>query len=152
MQHGTEEADGGAASWVDGELAACDLGDRRLVERLRCLLRCLGAAIGQPLPLACQDWAGTKAAHRFFANGRFGEDAILSGHFAATAARCAACDGLLLVVQGHHRADPQMGQAGRPRRNRPRAGRARPGRGRRAARTPRPAPTAPPPPAAWRGP
>ena len=55
--------------------------------------------MGQPLPLACQDWAGTKAAYRFFANERFGEDAILSGHFAATAARCAMCDGPLLVVQ-----------------------------------------------------
>jgi len=42
---------------------------------------------------------GTKAAYRFFSNERFGEDAILSGHFAATAARCAACDGPLLVVQ-----------------------------------------------------
>lgn len=99
MRHGTGEVDGDAASWVDRELAACDLGDRRLVERLRCLLRCLGEAIGQPLPLACQDWAGTKAAYRFFANERFGEDAVLAGHFAATAARCAACDGPLLVVQ-----------------------------------------------------
>lgn len=99
MQFGTEEAGGGAASWVAAELAACDLGDQRLVERLRRLLGQLGAAIGQPLPMACQDWAGTKAAYRFFANERFGEDAILSGHFAATAARCAACEGPLLVVQ-----------------------------------------------------
>ena len=91
--------EGGSASWVDAELAACNLGDRRLVERLRRLLGTLGQAIGQPLPLACQDWAGTKAAYRFFSNGRFGEDAILSGHFAATAARCAACEGPLLVVQ-----------------------------------------------------
>lgn len=99
MRHGMEGADGVAASWVDDELAACDLGDRRLVERLRRLLRQLGGAIGQPLPLACQDWAGTKAAYRFSSNERFGEDAILSGHFAATAVRCAACKGQLLVVQ-----------------------------------------------------
>lgn len=56
-------------------------------------------AIGQPLPLACQDWAGTKAAYRFFSNERFGEDAILSDHFAATAVRCAATEGTILVVQ-----------------------------------------------------
>lgn len=98
MEHGSA-TEGGSASWVDAELAACDLGDRRLVERLRHLLGQLGRAIGQPLPLACQDWAGTKAAYRFFSNERFGEDAILSGHFAATAARCAACEGPLLVVQ-----------------------------------------------------
>lgn len=99
MGRGSAIEDDGAVSWVDAELAACHLGDRRLVERLRHLLGRLGQAIGQPLPLACQDWAGTKAAYRFFSNERFGEDAILSGHFAATAARCAACEGPLLVVQ-----------------------------------------------------
>ncbi len=101
MRHRGAEADGGGApSWADGEVAGCDLGDRRLVERLRTLLRQLGAAVGQPLPLACQDWAGTKAAYRFFASPRFGEDAVLAGHFAATAARCAASGAApLLVVQ-----------------------------------------------------
>ena len=98
MLRGDERTDE-ALAWVDAEVAGCDLGDRRLVERLRMLLRRLGAAMGQPLPLACQDWAGTKAAYRFFANERFSEDAILSGHFAATAARRAMCDGPLLVVQ-----------------------------------------------------
>jgi len=96
----TEANGDGAPSWADGEVAGCDLGDRRLVERLRILLRQLGAAIGQPLPLACQDWAGTKAAYRFFASPRFGEDAVLAGHFTATAARCAASGAApLLVVQ-----------------------------------------------------
>ena len=88
-----------SSSWVEREVALCDLGDRRLVERLRLLLQRMGDAIGQPLPLACQDWAGTKAAYRFFSNERFGEDAVLSGHFAATAARVAATDGPILVVQ-----------------------------------------------------
>ena len=98
MEHGSG-MEGSSASWVDAELAACDLGDRRLVERLRRLLGSLGQAIGQPLPLACQDWAGTKAVYRFFSNEHFSEDTILLGHFAATAARCAACEGPLLVVQ-----------------------------------------------------
>lgn len=69
------------------------------MEPLRRLLRRLGDAVGQPLPLACQDRAGAKAACWFLASGRFGEDAIPPGHFAATAARCAACDGPLLVIQ-----------------------------------------------------
>jgi hypothetical protein len=90
MSDGCCRATAGALSWVDAEIAGCRLGDKRLVERLRRLLGELGEAIGQPLPLACQDWAGTKAAYRFFSNGRFGEDAILSGHFAATASRVAA--------------------------------------------------------------
>ena len=79
--------------------AGCRLGDKRLVERLRRLLGELGEAIGQPLPLACQDWAGTKAAYRFFSNGRFGEDAILSGHFAATASRVDATAGPMFEVE-----------------------------------------------------
>ena len=99
MSDGCCSATAGALSWVDGEIAGCRLGDKRRVDRLRRLLRELGEAIGQPLPLACQDWAGTKAAYRFFSNGRFGEDAILSGHFAATASRVAATTGPILVVQ-----------------------------------------------------
>ena len=55
--------------------------------------------MGAPLPLACQDWANTKAAYRFLSNERFAEDAILAGHFQATASRFAATTGLVLVVQ-----------------------------------------------------
>jgi hypothetical protein len=99
MSDGCCRATAGALSWVDAEIAGCRLGDKRLVERLRRLLGELGEAIGQPLPLACQDWAGTKAAYRFFSNGRFGEDAILFGHFAATASRVDATAGPMLVVQ-----------------------------------------------------
>jgi hypothetical protein len=40
-----------------------------------------------------------KAADRFFSNERFGEDAVLSDDLAATAARCAATEGPILVVQ-----------------------------------------------------
>ena len=144
MRHRGAEADGGGApSWADGEVAGCDLGDRRLVERLRTLLRQLGAAVGQPLPLACQDWAGTKAAYRFFASPRFGEDAVLAGHFAATAARCAASGATpLLVVQDTTELVYKWGEARRPSgaaQARPRSGaavrrvEARPGRSRSAA-------------------
>ena len=40
--------------------------------------------------MACQDWAATKAAYRFFSNPRVDEGIILAGHFAATRARFAA--------------------------------------------------------------
>jgi hypothetical protein len=85
--------------WIETELAGCALGDKRLCDRLRRLLHQLEGAMGAPLPLACQDWANTKAAYRFFSSERFGEDAILAGHFRATASRFAATDGLVLVVQ-----------------------------------------------------
>jgi hypothetical protein len=51
------------------------------------------------IPFACQDWANTKAAYRFFANERVEEADILSGHFAATRARYDDCRGLILLIQ-----------------------------------------------------
>jgi hypothetical protein len=32
-------------------------------------------------PLACQDWANTKAAYRFLSKGQVKEHTILEGHF-----------------------------------------------------------------------
>jgi hypothetical protein len=91
--------DANGASWIDGEPAGCALGDKRLCDRLRRLLHQLEGAMGAPLPLACQDWANTKAAYRFLSSGRFGEDAILAGHFRSTASRFAVAGGPILVVQ-----------------------------------------------------
>lgn len=86
-------------TWIDTEVAECRLGDQRLTKRLRLLLQQLEQAAGAPLPLACQDWANTKAAYRFLSNERFSEDALLAGHFQATAKRFASTPGLVLVVQ-----------------------------------------------------
>jgi Transposase DNA-binding len=51
------------------------------------------------IPFACQDWANTKAAYRFFSNPNVEEGDILNGHFAATAQRYDACSGPILVLQ-----------------------------------------------------
>ena len=58
-------------------------------------------AIGcvQTIPLACQDWASTKAAYRFFSNPKVEEGDILAGHFEATKVRYAASEGPILVLQ-----------------------------------------------------
>jgi len=48
--------------------------------------------------MACQDWAATKAAYRFFSNDRVGDEQILSGHFAATRERFQATEGSVLVL------------------------------------------------------
>ena len=85
-------------SWVDREVAGCKFRDVRLGERFRKLLKQIGSAIGQAIPFACQDWANTKAAYRFFSNDRIDEEAILSGHFQATHDRFAATDGYVLVL------------------------------------------------------
>ncbi|WP_373289740.1 transposase DNA-binding-containing protein [Polymorphobacter multimanifer] len=40
--------------------------------------------MGGTIPLACQDWASTKAAYWFFFNPKVEEGDILAGHFEVT--------------------------------------------------------------------
>ena len=87
------------AAWQEDELSAATLPDKRLARRLRRLLDQLSAAPGKPIPAACGDWAATKAAYRFFDNPRVTEHSVLAGHFAATAARIAASEGPILILQ-----------------------------------------------------
>lgn len=89
----TEDAD-----WIDRELAGCPFADERLGKRFRKLIEQLGDGLGETIPLACQDWANTKAAYRFFANERVSEQVILEGHFQSTRERFAVTDGPVLVV------------------------------------------------------
>ena len=88
--------DGSISRWFDREIAGCSLADRRLTKRLRSLLERMGDAMGASIPLACQDWANTKAAYRFFSNQRISEAEILAGHFDATGERFAATEGPIL--------------------------------------------------------
>jgi Transposase DNA-binding len=89
----------GTAHWVDGEIDKNVFRDARLGKRFRELLIRMGGGIGESIPLACQDWANTKAAYRFFANERVREGDILSGHFDATRARFEATRGTVLLLQ-----------------------------------------------------
>ena len=86
-------------SWVGEETSECDLGDARLNHRLGAILEAIGERPGKSLPTAFQDWANTKAAYRFFANGNVSEDNILAGHFVASALRIQATDGPILILQ-----------------------------------------------------
>jgi len=85
-------------TWIDKELEACAFPDPRLGKRFRALVGNLAERIGESIPLACQDWAGTKAAYRFFSNRRVSEAKILSGHFQATRERVQASSGPVLVL------------------------------------------------------
>jgi hypothetical protein len=83
--------------WVDGELGH-KIPDQRLEARLGKILGDLAQRVGGTVPAACQDWAATKAAYRFFSNSRVDEGVILAGHFAATKSRFAAATGTVLVL------------------------------------------------------
>ncbi len=86
-------------TWVEDETAACGLEDARLNRRLGLMLAAMGERPGKSLPTAPRNWANTKAAYRFFSNGRVNEDRILAGHFGASALRVQATDGPILVLQ-----------------------------------------------------
>jgi hypothetical protein len=49
-------------NWVGGEIDESVFKDARLGRRFRELLIRMGGGIGESIPLACQDWADTKAA------------------------------------------------------------------------------------------
>src|ERR1035441_10550460 len=85
-------------AWVDREVAECEFKDERLGKRFRSLLEQLSSSPGDSIPLACQDWANTKAAYRFFDNDRVSEAEILGGHFQSTRDRASATAGPILVM------------------------------------------------------
>jgi hypothetical protein len=94
------DADRGPSEhWSDREVDESVFKDARLGRRFRELLKQMGGGMGESIPLACQDWANTKAAYRFFANERVSEGDILSGHFDATRARFDASNATVLLIQ-----------------------------------------------------
>jgi hypothetical protein len=83
---------------LNRELAGCQFRDPRLDRRFRKFVGQLTSRLGEPIPLACEDWTNTKAAYRFLFNGRINEAAILARHFQATRARFEAAKGPILVL------------------------------------------------------
>ena len=99
--------------WLDQEIDIGAFPDARLGKRFRSLLKDISDRMGNPIPFACQDWAATKAAYRFFDNPRIDEGAILSGHFAATRFRFGAASGLVRILHdttefSYQRAHPEL--------------------------------------------
>ena len=84
--------------WIEQELAALTLPDARLEKRLQHLVEQMAAGLGRSIPLACQDWAATKAAYRFFSNERICEEQIIAGHFEATRERLPQGESPVLVL------------------------------------------------------
>jgi hypothetical protein len=85
------------APWVVEEMAAVDLNDKRLNNRLRLVLSQLAAHPTASLPAACGGYAEVTAAYRLFANDKVGFDDVLQPHIDQTRARIAAQPVVLLV-------------------------------------------------------
>ena len=84
--------------WVKQELEQCKFKDARISKRFQKVCKLLYNGVGESIPFACQDWANTKAAYRFFSNDRVNEAEILSGHFQSTKRRFTETKGNILIL------------------------------------------------------
>jgi hypothetical protein len=82
-------------SWAEEELGSADLGDARVSWRLVRLAEDWSANPTASIPQACQGWAETKAAYRFFAREELDWRAILQPHWERTEERLRACSRVL---------------------------------------------------------
>lgn len=83
---------------ISEEFKACELGDKRLNRRLSLMSEQLYQNIGESIPLACENWAGAKAAYRLLNNEKVSENQILRGHFVSTANRFNNHEDLMLII------------------------------------------------------
>ena len=74
-------------AWAVAELATINLNDKRLDRRGRKLADDLGRQPSASINQACEDWADSKAAYRFFANQSVTPEQILAPHTQRTVER-----------------------------------------------------------------
>jgi hypothetical protein len=74
-------------NWAQVEFAEIDLADSRLNDRLQQLGSMLGKQPLSPINAACEDWADSKAAYRFFDNEKVTPEKVLSQHSQRTVER-----------------------------------------------------------------
>lgn len=82
--------------WTQSEFRSAQFADRRLQRRLCTLARSFQAQPRAPIPQACTDAAGARAAYRFFDKVKM--ESILEPHYEATMHRAAAEVGYVLAV------------------------------------------------------
>ena len=71
-------------SKITEEFLDISFGDKRLDCRFKKIADQLSRNMGASIPLACEDWANTKAAYRFFSNKKITQDKILDPHKLST--------------------------------------------------------------------
>ena len=80
------------------EVISSNLGDKRLDERLKMIIRAFEAKPQASIPEAMGQWSGSKAAYRFFDNPKVTSEKILKPHQAALAQRIGR-EKILLAIQ-----------------------------------------------------
>lgn len=113
-----EVAEKAERSWSEAEFSGVDFGDQRLNKRL---IKIGLESLQQPLATinqASQDWAGAKAAYRFFENPKVTEEEVLAPHAAQTSERMKGYETVLAVQDtseidySHHPATKGLGPIG----------------------------------------
>lgn len=84
---GSRAAEREEEAWAEEELSAVDLGDERLNRRACVLLGQLAQRPEQSIPEACQGWAETQGAYRFFSNEKVTSEGVLLAHVEAVLER-----------------------------------------------------------------
>lgn len=74
-------------SWIEQEIAHMDLPDKRLLLRYGKLLEIMSSNPSSTIPEACDSFAQTKAAYRFFDNDNVSAKSLRTGFYKSTAAR-----------------------------------------------------------------
>jgi hypothetical protein len=107
-----------AASWAIEEFAQVSLKDERLNQRCQTLADALGQQPLAPINQACEDWADSKAAYRFFNNPSVTPGELLAPHSQRTVARMQGYK-VMLAVQDttffnftHHPETQGLGEIG----------------------------------------
>lgn len=85
-------------NWVNNEFGKVDLGDKRLNDRLNIICKRFSDAPMSPINQACEGWAETKAAYRFFENENVDYKEIIKSHKAETVKRTSDLP-IILAVQ-----------------------------------------------------
>ncbi len=83
--------------WAAEEFAGVELGDARLNARLVRLCGRFSESPESPINQACEDWAETKAAYRFFKNDNVMAENVLAAHRQKTADRAKEHDTVLAL-------------------------------------------------------
>jgi hypothetical protein len=83
--------------WISEEFEGCDLGDKRLDQRLMILLNRMWQSPNPSISAACKGFAEVMAASRFFQNEKVSQSKILAPHQEATLLRVSQHQQVLCV-------------------------------------------------------
>ncbi|NET07819.1 MAG: IS4 family transposase [Merismopedia sp. SIO2A8] len=94
----TKDIEEKKCNWAEEEFRGVDFGDVRLKKRVILLADSLSNYPLSPINQASEDSASTKAAYRFFGNGKVDSSKIMSGHIRQTVSR-AREESVILAIQ-----------------------------------------------------